>query len=74
MSEALYVPVGLLVAGVAGWITAGVVFITAPESTFPKDLLAAGATAMTLSAASYQQSSAKPKTPTRRRTTKKPTP
>lgn len=54
MSETLYVPVGLIGAGVIGWITAGLIFLVAPNSTLPSDLLKAGTGAMALGGASYQ--------------------
>jgi multisubunit Na+/H+ antiporter MnhG subunit len=77
MSESLYVPMGLLAAGVIAWLTAGAVFIAAPNSSMPKDLLTAGTGAMALGGTAYQaqiqsQSSTKRKSTPRRQTKAKP--
>lgn len=78
MSETLYVPVGLIGAGVIAWITAGVISFVAPNSTLSSDLLKAGTGAMALGGTSYQAAltSARPqarKTTTTRRRKKPPT-
>lgn len=72
MSESLYVPMGLLAAGVIAWLTAGAVFIAAPNSSMPEKLLTAGTGAMALGGTAYQaqiqSQSAKRKSTPRRQT------
>jgi len=70
MSENLYFPMGLLAAGLIGWITAGVVFVLVPDSSMAVDLLGAGTGAMALGGASYQTQVRATNTTTKR----KPTP
>ena len=70
MSESLYVPVSLIIAGAVAWITAGVVFIAVPTSTMPEKLLTAGTGAMALGGTAFQNTHSKPTTNTTRR--KKP--
>lgn len=54
MPDYLYVPMGLLTAGITAWITAGVVFVFSPDAKISSDLLAAGSVAMGLSGTAYQ--------------------
>lgn len=73
MPDHLYVPMGLLAAGITAWITAGVVFIFAPDAKLSSDLLGAGTGAMALSGASYQtQVRTNPITTRRKPTPRKP--